>query len=297
MNKKFYTGCGFTLITLGIVLMVGVALVILGAYNGDQMAADENKAEWQEYNEWVAQVEATADTTEVDSIIESRPKPDIRQGGFATIFGSLMGIVLACVAAIPLIVGFIMLSRRNKALVLLLAFGMGLQAQDTKKAALDHIRKLYAAAQPKTPEQREAEGLPDDLPPDETVVTSHYMTPGNGPVKEEMHFYYSCDFPEEGWDAYCQLRFIIRKTSGGAFSNYEEFLFDEGELVFCYLRQTENGKESKQVDETRYYFTKEDGLIHEIIKGGPVMDDVFARRLAKDLKEGFDKLVNSPYEY
>ena len=123
------------------------------------------------------------------------------------------------------------------------------------------------------------------------------MAPGNGPVEEELHFYYSCDFDEEHTSPYCQLRFITRKTKGGAYKNYEEFLFEKGELVFCYLSQTNTAAKDSPIAETRYYFHPEKGLIHEDIKEGVIMDDVFARRLADDLKTGFDKLVNSPYEY
>ena len=301
-NKKLYSGCGCLLVVVGGLLVLFAVLMGVGSVASDNEAGERNEAEWAEYNAWVAQVDTIEDRAVADSLMETRSAPPIRQGGFASAIGILTGVGLVVVAIIPLCLGW-WLIRKGKRIergvtVLLLLMSLGVQAQSDVKAELARIRQLYAEAQPKTPEQREAAGLPSDLPPDETVVTSHYMAPGNGPVKEELHFYYSCDFDEEHTAPYCQLRFVTRKTSGGSYKNYEEFLFEKGELVFCYLRQTNTARKESTVDETRYYFHKEKGLIHEIIKGGgPVMDDVFARRLASDLKEGFDKLANSPYEY
>lgn len=67
-------------------------------------------------------------------------------------------------------------------------------------------------------------------------------------------------------------------------------LFDnKGETVFYYCKRTHD----KDVEETRYYWDPKKGLVHEDIKGGAVMDEVFALRYAKSLKAAFDQLYNS----
>ena len=85
---------------------------------------------------------------------------------------------------------------------------------------------------------------------------------------------------------YHKLYFITRKYNVGAREYYEEFLFNEGSLVFYFNKQEAN--------ETRYYWGR-DGFLHEVVKGEPVMDWVFASRLANDLKDAFDKLMNREF--
>jgi len=64
-----------------------------------------------------------------------------------------------------------------------------------------------------------------------------------------------------------------------------------GEIIFT-LFQHDNYNGGK--DETRYYFDR-DGKAWEIVKGERVMDDVFARRQAADLKAAADQLINREY--
>ena len=122
--------------------------------------------------------------------------------------------------------------------------------------------------------------------PAETIVTSNYMAPGAGPVKDVTHYYYSGDFDENLGNVYYTPYFISRKYNVGARDFYEEFLFDKGDLVF-YFSKSEN-------DEIRYYWGP-DGFFHEVIKGKKTMDEVFANRLAHDLKDAFDKLMNREF--
>ena len=80
---------------------------------------------------------------------------------------------------------------------------------------------------------------------------------------------------------------MTRSYNVGARNYYEEFLYDkEGSLVF-YFSKSQN-------DETRYYWGA-GGFFHEDIKGQKQMDEVFAARLANDLKEAFHRLMNREY--
>ena len=58
---------------------------------------------------------------------------------------------------------------------------MGVQAQNAQVAK---IRKMYAEAKEVMANKKKAE-----VPPDETVVTSNYMAPGAGPIKDVTHYY------------------------------------------------------------------------------------------------------------
>ncbi len=152
------------------------------------------------------------------------------------------------------------------------------QAQDTQVA---NIRKMYAEAKEVMANKKKAE-----LPLDETVVTSNYMAPGAGPIKDVTHYYYSGEFDENLGNVYYTPYFITRKYNVGAREYYEEFLFDKGGLVF-YFNKSQN-------DETRYYWGP-NGFFHEVVKGQKMMDEVFAARLANDLTEAFHKLMNREY--
>lgn len=152
------------------------------------------------------------------------------------------------------------------------------QAQDTQVA---NIRKMYAEAKEVMANKKKAE-----LPLDETVVTSNYMAPGAGPIKDVTHYYYSGEFDENLGNVYYTPYFITRKYNVGAREYYEEFLFDKGGLVF-YFNKSQN-------DETRYYWGP-NGFFHEVVKGQKMMDEVFAARLANDLTEAFHRLMNREY--
>ena len=152
------------------------------------------------------------------------------------------------------------------------------QAQDTQVA---NIRKMYAEAKEVMANKKKAE-----LPLDETVVTSNYMAPGAGPIKDVTHYYYSGEFDENLGNVYYTPYFITRKYNVGAREYYEEFLFDKGGLVF-YFNKSQN-------DETLYYWGP-NGFFHEVVKGQKMMDEVFAARLANDLTEAFHKLMNREY--
>lgn len=152
------------------------------------------------------------------------------------------------------------------------------QAQNAQVA---NIRKMYAEAKEIIANKKKSE-----VPPDETVVTSNYMAPGAGPIKDVTHYFYSGEYDENLRNVYYTPYFITRSYNVGARDYYEEFLFDKGSLVF-YFSKSQN-------DETRYYFGA-GGFFHEVIKGEKQMDEVFASRLANDLVEAFHRLMNREY--
>lgn len=162
-------------------------------------------------------------------------------------------------------------------IVCLCALG-SVQAQN---AQVENIRKMYAEAKEIIANKKKAE-----VPPDETVVTSNYMAPGAGPIKDVTHYFYSGEYDENLRNVYYTPYFITRSYNVGARDFYEEFLFDKGSLVF-YFSKSQN-------DETRYYFGA-GGFFHEVIKGEKQMDEVFASRLANDLVEAFHRLMNREY--
>ena len=155
---------------------------------------------------------------------------------------------------------------------------MGAQAQN---AQVTKIRQMYANAKEVMANKKKAE-----VPPDETVVTSNYMAPGAGPIKDVTHYFYSGEFDENLGNVFYTPYFITRSYNVGAREYYEEFLFDKGSLVFYFCKS--------QNDETRYYWGS-GGFFHEVIKGQKQMDEVFASRLAHDLVEAFNRLMNREF--
>lgn len=168
--------------------------------------------------------------------------------------------------------------RRTSLLIIILLSVLTVQAQD---ARLAQIRKLYAEAKESMENRKKAE-----IPPNDMVVSSNYMAPGAGPIKDITHYYYQGEFDEQAETVVYTPYFITRKYNVGARDYYEEFLFEKGGLVFYFCKS--------EKDETRYYWGP-NGFFHELIKGQRLMDDAFATRLACDLKEAFDKLMNRNY--
>ena len=109
---------------------------------------------------------------------------------------------------------------------------------------------------------------------------------GAGPIKDVTHYYYSGEFDENLGNVYYTPYFMTRSYNVGARNYYEEFLFNKGSLVFYFCKS--------QNDETRYYWGA-GGFFHEDIKGQKQMDEVFASRLAHDLVEAFNRLMNREY--
>ena len=147
-----------------------------------------------------------------------------------------------------------------------------------QNAQVAKIRQLYAAVKQEVENRKKAE-----LPPNEMVVSNNYMAPGAGPIKEEIHYVYDCDYSEEARTYVYTPQFITRRYNVGPRQYYEEMLFDKGSLVFYFQKLLDN--------ETRYYWGP-NGFLHEAIKGERETDEVLAAREANRLKAAFDKLMN-----
>ncbi|MBR1447936.1 MAG: hypothetical protein IJ588_04195 [Prevotella sp.] len=171
-----------------------------------------------------------------------------------------------------------------KRLLLVMALLLPLLAQ-AQNAQVAQIRKQYAEAKQHVAdaERLQKEGQPGYI----LTVTNSYQMPGCGPTNETIHYYYNGRYEEEVETVVYQPYLITRQSNVAANKFYQEFLFDkDGNTTFFF--------EKMNADETRYYYASS-GLVHEIVKGQRQMDDVFALRLATDLKEAFDKLMNRNY--
>ena len=96
--------------------MVAAAVVFLVAsYVADEDAGMKNKQAWEEYNANIPVIDSLEKAGVPDSIIaEKYPRPYIRQGGFATLFGAAIAFVITLVALIPLIIGLILMRKSRK---------------------------------------------------------------------------------------------------------------------------------------------------------------------------------------
>ena len=173
--------------------------------------------------------------------------------------------------------------RRTSLLIIILLSVLTVQAQE---ARLAQIRKLYAEAKESMENRKTFYITTPIYYPNDMVVSSNYMAPGAGPIKDVTHYYYQGEYDDQAETVVYTPYFITRKYNVGARDYYEEFLFEKGGLVFYFCKS--------EKDETRYYWGP-NGFFHELIKGQRLMDDAFATRLACDLKEAFDKLMNRNY--
>lgn len=113
-NYALHRGCGWTLIVVGIMAMLFAIFLAVALWQADEEAGVKNDADWEAYNARVEQLDTISDATVRDSLIAEIPTPVIRQGGFATIFGLLMGLAIIVAAAFPLAIGCVLLVRYSK---------------------------------------------------------------------------------------------------------------------------------------------------------------------------------------
>ena len=155
-----------------------------------------------------------------------------------------------------------------------------------KQAEVAKIRKAYATA--KADADKAQKGSDPRL--GRMVITNSHVEPSIGPQKETIHYFYRRAEDQTTGMFYYKPFLITRKYDIAAQDFYEEFLYidsDEGLNIF-FKKGGEN--------ETRYYFWNwNGGGSHEVVKGNPLMDTVFAMRLANDLKEAFSRLMNRDY--
>lgn len=117
-NYALHRGCGWTLIVMGIMAMLFAIFLAVALWQADEEAGVKNDADWEAYNARVEKLDTISDAAVRDSLIAEIPTPVIRQGGFATIFGLLMGVATIVAAAFPLAIGCVLLviysKRREK---------------------------------------------------------------------------------------------------------------------------------------------------------------------------------------
>ncbi len=113
-NYALHRGCGWVLIAAGIMAMLFAILLAVALWQSDEEAGVKNDADWEAYNARVEQLDTISDAAVRDSLIAEIPTPVIRQGGFATIFGLLMGLAIIVAAAFPLAIGCVLLVRYSK---------------------------------------------------------------------------------------------------------------------------------------------------------------------------------------
>ena len=117
-NYALHRGCGWALIVMGIMAMLFAIFLAVALWQADEEAGVKNDADWEAYNARVEQLDTISDAAVRDSLIAEIPTPVIRQGGFATIFGLLMGLAIIVAAAFPLAIGCVLLviysKRREK---------------------------------------------------------------------------------------------------------------------------------------------------------------------------------------
>jgi len=176
-------------------------------------------------------------------------------------------------------------------IVLLMALtAMQAHAQDVTKAEMASIRAAYSAAKEQI--ELNSHAQEQNVPRSDMEIVSHYVVPGCGPTEEVIHYYFTPgEDPVLGTPVY-NIYFITRSYNVAARKFYQEFLFDgpESELVFFYQQ---NNALNGGTDETRYYYGKNG--VHKSIKGTAELDEVFATRLADELTNAFNLLMNKDY--
>ena len=163
-------------------------------------------------------------------------------------------------------------------------------AQEITKAEIAGIRAAYSAAKEQI--ERNSHAQEQNVPRSDMEIVSHYVAPGCGPSEEVIRYYFTLgEDPLLGTPVY-SVYFITRSNNVAARKFYQEFLFDgpECELLFFYQH---NDALDGGADETRYYYGKSG--IHKAIKGIAEFDEVFATRLADELTNAFNLLMNKDY--
>ena len=106
-NKR---GCGCLLVVIAAIMAAVAALFLVVSYVADEDAGVKNEQAWEEYNANIPVIDSLEKAGVPDSIIaETYPRPHIRQGGFATLFGAVIAFGITLVALIPLIIGLILM--------------------------------------------------------------------------------------------------------------------------------------------------------------------------------------------
>ena len=173
---------------------------------------------------------------------------------------------------------------------ILLLLAILMYSQHVTDAEISAIRTAYSEAKQQVELNEQAEE--QNVPRSDMEVVSHYVIPGCGPTEEVIRYYFTLDEdPESGTGVY-KPYLIIRNYNVAARKFYQEFLFDRQEDSLLFFFQSNDAIDGT-TDETRYYYGKHG--VHSSIKGAAQMDEVFAARLADNLKTAFNHLMNRDY--
>ena len=180
--------------------------------------------------------------------------------------------------------------KRFKLTIILSLMALFMFAQEVTDAEIAAIRAAYNDAKEQIELNNHAEE--QNVPRSDMKVVSHYVIPGCGPTEEVIHYYFTLDEdPEQGTCVY-KPYLITRSYNVAARKFYEEFLYDQQEASQLFFFQKNDAMDGS-TDETRYYYGKHG--VHQSIKGSAQMDEIFAARLADDLKAAFNLLQNRDY--
>ncbi len=114
-NNSLRRGCGCLLVTIGVVIALFALFIAVASVIGEENGYEKNEAEWEAYNANLPVIDSLYEAGVPDSIIEQQyPQPQIRQGGFAVIFGGITAVVILIVGVIPLIIGIVLLRKKRR---------------------------------------------------------------------------------------------------------------------------------------------------------------------------------------
>lgn len=114
-RKKSYSGgCGCALVLLGAIVVLVSVVFAAAMVTADVNAGEKHEARIKEYNELVAALDSIEDEALRDSLVAEIPQPNVRQGGFASMFGLLGGLAGVVIGAVPLTVGIILIVRHRR---------------------------------------------------------------------------------------------------------------------------------------------------------------------------------------
>ena len=119
-----------------------------------------------------------------------------------------------------------------------------------------------------------------------------FDVPGKGIAQEVIRFYFTpVYFGEQKEYVDYRLFFVSRHLKLAGKSYYEEYLYEQGELLFV----LENGYDCDgNKTEKRFYYAG--GDIYEMRGGGESWESASARLMADDYRHSFDNLIRNAKE-
>lgn len=173
--------------------------------------------------------------------------------------------------------------------IVCLTAAFALQSQEVTQDEIAGIRAAYSAAK----EQMELNSHADEMnvPRSDMEIVSHYVIPGSGPTEDVIHYYFTMDEDSETGSYIYKPYLIIRSFNIAARKFYQEFLFDK-ETTLLFFFQSNDTLEG-DIAETRLYFGKQG--VHKSVKGEATLDEEFCIQSAYELKNAFNRLMNSDY--